>query len=205
MSATDEFIKRIEALQNGERSRLRRLAGQPLGSTLQGFDLFTGLWWPLREVSPRAPRRETSWLVTKLLGSFPVPAIRRDCGFGPTLPSVLGLCEPRDEVKRSPFRRRFDALLCSPLATLEPHLCWALGQIAHAVNGPTARVGEVKGINWATLLDDLSLWDRGYNTGDTQQRGRIRTHNEDVHCGESHERPQELWACEYLYAANLQN
>jgi len=38
MSATAEYIERLEALKEGERSRLRRLAGMPLDETLAGFD-----------------------------------------------------------------------------------------------------------------------------------------------------------------------
>jgi len=63
VSQTLAYINRLEDLQEGERSRLRRLAGMPLDAALPGFDLFTGLWWPLRQASPVAPRRETSWLV----------------------------------------------------------------------------------------------------------------------------------------------
>ncbi len=60
-----------EALKEGERSKLRGLAGQPLDHTLPGFDLFTGIWWPLRKKNKAAPRRETSWLLAKLFGAFP--------------------------------------------------------------------------------------------------------------------------------------
>ena len=68
MSQTAKYIKKLSDLQEGDRSRLRRLAGRPLDATLQGFDLFTGLWWPLRAKSPATPRREPSWLVAKLFG-----------------------------------------------------------------------------------------------------------------------------------------
>jgi len=161
MSQTDEYIKRLSDLQDGERSRLRCLAGRPLDATLQGFDLFTGLWWPLRAKSPATPRREPSWLVAKLFGAFRVPHIRPDSGVGPSLPEVLAHCEPYDDVPRKRFRTRFDALLCSSLASLEPHLGWALGEVARVVAGHASHVQDVKGIDWAQLLDDLSIWDRG--------------------------------------------
>jgi CRISPR type I-E-associated protein CasB/Cse2 len=176
MSKTAGYIKRLSDLQEGERSRLRRLAGQPLDATLQGFDLFTGLWWPLRKESPTSPRRETSWLVAKLFGAFRVPHIQPDSGAGPALPEVLGRCEPRDEDGGKRFRTRFDALLCSPLSSLEPHLRWALGEVARAVAG---RVSQVEGIDWAQLLDDLSIWDHG----ERHRRGR------DV---------RDIWAETYL-------
>lgn len=161
MTHTEQFIRRLEDLKEGERSRLRRLAGRPLDATLQGFDLFTGLWWPLRAHSPGAPRRETSWLVAKLYGAFPIPHVRPESGPGPSLAAVLGKCEPRDEYGGLRFRTRFDALLCSPLSILEPRLRWALGEVARAVAGRVPRARDIEGIDWVRLLDDLSIWDLG--------------------------------------------
>lgn len=181
MSQTAEYIKKLSDLQEGERSRLRRLAGQPLDATLPGFDLFTGLWWPLRAKSQATPRREPSWLVAKLFGAFRVPHIRPDSGAGPILPEVLGRCEPGDDSGR--FRTRFDALLCSSLSSLEPHLRWAMGEVARAVAGHVPLARDVKGIDWVQLLDDLSIWDRG------EQHRRMR----DI---------RDIWAEKYLNAMN---
>jgi len=183
MSQIQAFIQRLEKLKEGDRSRLRRLAGQPLNQSLQGFDLFAGLWWPLRQRSPVAPRRETSWLVAKLHGAFgaAVPHVRPDDGSGPTLPAVLGLCEPREDHGGPRFRIRFDALLCSPLPSLEPHLRWALDEVAKAVEGRVPYARGIKGVDWAQLLDDLSIWDRG----DDHRRYR------DI---------RDIWADQYLNA-----
>lgn len=182
MSQTQEFIKRLEALKEGDRSRLRRLAGRPLDDTLSGFDLFTGLWWPLRQQSPVAPRRETSWLVAKLYGAFPIPQVRPDSPIEhPMVARLLGRCEPRDERDGPRFRRRFDALICSPLTELEPHLHWGMSEIAKAVAGRVPRAKSVTGIDWAQLLDDLSIWDRGEKH---RRRRDIR----------------DLWAEQYLNA-----
>lgn len=161
MSATLEFIRCLEGLQEGERSRLRGLAGMPLDATLPGFDLFTGLWWPLRARNSAAPRRELAWLVAKLFSAFHVPHIRPDSGNGASLPEVLSRCEPHDESDRKRFRTRFDALLCSSLPSLEPHLRWAIRVVDNAVAGHLPYARHVKGIDWAQLLDDLSIWDRG--------------------------------------------
>jgi hypothetical protein len=182
MSQTGQYIKRLSDLQEGERSRLRTLAGGPLDATLHGFDLFTGLWWPLRNDSPATPRREPSWLVAKLFGAFCVPHIRPDSGPGPSLPEVLAACEPHQEPAGSRFRTRFDVLLCSSLSTLEPHLRWALSEVARAVAGHVPHSQNVKGIDWVQLLDDLSDWDRGKG-----HRGR------DV---------RDIWAEAYLNAVN---
>jgi len=175
MSQTDAFIDRLQALKEGELSVLRGLAGKQLDETVPGFDLFTGLWWPLRQKSPRAPSRETSWLVTKLFGAFPIKHSRpEEKHQRPTLAKILGRIEPRDEYGSKRFRDRFDALLCSSLSTLEPHLRWALSQ----VNDVVAR-GRTPGLDWVELLDDLWEWERG---GDRDIR--------------------EQWAEQYLGACN---
>lgn len=184
MSRTAEYIKRLSDLPDGERSRLRRLAGRPLDETLQGFDLFTGLWWPLRAKSPATPRREPSWLIAKLFGSFPIQHIRFDSGKGPSLPEILGYCEPHDEILRKRFRDRFDALLCSSLSSLEPHLRWAMAVVTRAVAGQEPSASGVKGIDWVELLDDLSIWDRG----------KVHRRKRDV---------RDEWAEIYLNATNI--
>jgi len=179
MSQTAEYIKRLSSLQEGDLSRLRSLSGRGLDATLQGFDLFTGLWWPLRAKSPATPRREPSWLVAKFYGAYNVPHVGPETGPGHTLPEVLARCEPEEDNVSARFRTRFDNLLCSPLSSLEPPLRWALGEVAGAVAGRVPHAQDIKGLDWVQLLDDLSIWDRGVE----HRRGR------DV---------RDLWAEMYL-------
>jgi CRISPR type I-E-associated protein CasB/Cse2 len=175
MSPTDTFVRKLQALKEGELSVLRAHAGKPLDETLPGFDLFTGLWWPLRQKSPKAPSREASWLVAKLFGAFPVKHSRPEEEHQhPTLAKILGRIEPCDDYGSRRFRARFDALLCSSLSSLEPQLRWALSQVDAAVTR-----GRVPGLDWVELLDDLWKWDRG---GDRDIR--------------------EQWADQYLTAVN---
>jgi hypothetical protein len=204
MTPTAEFINRLVNLQEGERSRLRWLAGQPLDKTLQGFDLFTGLWWPLRQKSQAAPRREVAWLIAKLYGASRVPHVRPESGLGPSFPAALGRCEPCDPPEyraRNSLRRRFDAIVASSLSGIEPRLHWGLREIARAVAGRVPHARNVIGIDWVLLLDDLSLWDRVFNLDDTRQKSRLNSHERLVHCRETHRTPQDLWACEYLNAS----
>jgi len=161
MTQTAKYIKRLSELQEGELSRLRRLAGCRLDETLPGFDLFTGLWWNLRKESPATPRREPSWLVAKLFGTFRIPHVASEGGPGTELPHVLGRCEPSGHEDRQRFRARLDALLCSSLSSLEPHLQWGLREVCRAVSGRVPHAGVVEGIDWVRLLDDVSIWDRG--------------------------------------------
>lgn len=153
MTPTEQFVRRLQELQEGERSRLRLLAGRSLEESVLGFDLFAGLWWPLRQASPRTPRREPSWLVAKLFGAFPLPQVGPEAE-GARLAQALGKCEPRDDDGRARFRNRFDTLVCSPLRQLEPHLRWALAVVADAVERQ-----QCPGLDWVQLLDDLSIWE----------------------------------------------
>ncbi|MDO8586865.1 MAG: type I-E CRISPR-associated protein Cse2/CasB [Armatimonadota bacterium] len=159
MSQTPAFIARMTSdriVGPGERTLLRALAGRGLNEDVPGFDVFTGLWWPLRERSQVAPRREVAWLIAKLYAACPVPHVRSDVDEGPSLAQVLGRSEPREECAQERFRRRFDALLCSPLGAGESHLRWALSVARKAVIA-----GRAQGIDWVQLTDHLSIWDRG--------------------------------------------
>ncbi len=182
MSQTNKYIKRLSELHEGELSRLRRLAGQPLDSKLSGFDLFTGLWWPLRAESPATPRRDPSWLVAKLFGAFKIPHVRPAIGSGPALPEILGRYEPNDEFDCKRYLARFDTLLCSPLSSLEPHLRWALSSILKAKREEKY---IVPGLDWAQLLDDLSIWDRG----------EAHRYKRDI---------RDIWAEKYIISRNAQ-
>jgi len=179
MTATEEYIRGLSELQAGERSRLRRLAGTPLDETVPGFDVFTGLWWTLRERNQRAPRREVAWLVAKLYGAFAIPHAPATES-PPSLATVLGQLElRRDADARRRHRARFDALLRAPLSAVERHLHWALSLVEGAV-----KKGACKGLDWARLTDDLSIWDRG----PAHRKGR------DV---------RDIWAEDYLNIAGL--
>lgn len=152
MSAAELFIRRLEAIPTSDRCRLRGLAERPLDSSVEGFDLFTGIWWPLRQRNPRVPPREVSWLIAKLFASFPIPNSRHGAS---QLAAVLGRLVPAAPEAAARFRARFDALLQARLSEIEPHLNWALGTI-EAMAGVD---GGVK-LDWVQLTDDLSAWDR---------------------------------------------
>ncbi|MBI2843432.1 MAG: type I-E CRISPR-associated protein Cse2/CasB [Armatimonadetes bacterium] len=179
MSQTTSFIRRMTVdriVGPSERACLRALSGLGLDQDTSGFDVFTGLWWPLRQRSQSAPRREVAWLIAKLHAAIPVPHVRPDGGQGPSLAQVLGRSEPREEHAQRRFRCRFDTLLCNSLGALEPHLGWALSVARKAVVA-----GHTQGIDWVLLTDHLSIWDRG------EEHRRKR----DV---------RDIWAEQYLEA-----
>lgn len=183
MSQTPAFIARLtddRIFGPGARARLRALAGQGLDADTLAFDVFTGVWWPLREKNKTAPRREVAWMIAKLYAAIPVPHVRPDGGKGPALARVLGRRERgiREPLAQGRFRRRFDELLCAPLGGLEPHLRWALSVARDEVTA-----GRLTGIDWIELTDRLSIWDRG-------EEHRL---GQDV---------RGLWAEQYLDADN---
>jgi len=145
VTATERYIEALTCLKSGDLGLLRTHAGQGLDKTVDGFDLFAGLWWPLRKDSPRAPRREVAWLTAKLYAFRPIPQSPDD-----TLARQLRRCQPTNDLARKRFPQRFDRMLVLPLDKIEPALRWALGLIAS-----TGRE-----LDWVRLTDDLSIWER---------------------------------------------
>ena len=145
MTPTEEFIQTLGSLKAGDLGRLRQHSGLNLDESVDGFDLFAGLWWPLREKNQKAPRQEVAWLVAKLYAFCSMP--QED---GATLACQLGKLHFSDEQARSRHQRRFDDLLLLPLGQIEPALQWALTLID--TDGGS--------LDWVRLTDELSIWER---------------------------------------------
>lgn len=145
MTPTEQYIQGLMNLKSGELGLLRKHAGQSLDETVDGFDLFTGLWWPLRAKNARAPRREVAWLIAKLYALYPI-----EHSHGRTLASQLRRCQPTEQKARGRFQQKFDKMLSLPLDKIEPALRWALDLLDSK---------ELK-LDWLKLTDDLSVWAR---------------------------------------------
>lgn len=145
MTATEEFIGVLSALKSGDLGLLRTHAQQGLHESVDGYDLFSGLWWPLRTKNQRAPRRQVAWLVAKLYAAHPIPNAH-----DATLARQLRRCLPPDDKPANRFARKFDHILLLPLDNIEPALRWAVGQLA------SRRLS----LDWVRLTDDLSVWER---------------------------------------------
>ena len=144
MSSTEAFIKALGSLKNGDLGLLRTHAGQGLDESVDGFDLFAGLWWPLRQKNQWAPRREVAWLIAKLYAFCPV-----EHSPGQTFARQLGFCLPDKPEYQKSYGERFDKLLSLPLDKIEPALQWALRELA----------SNNKKVDWVKLTDDLSRWE----------------------------------------------
>jgi len=145
VTATEQFIDTLAGLKTGELGLLRTHAGQGLDESVDAFDLFAGLWWPLRQKNERAPRREVAWMIAKLYAFCPIAQSPDQ-----TLARQLRRSQPNEERARRSFERRFDAMLVLPLDRMEVPLQWGLEQIAS---------GDRK-LDWVKLTDDLSIWER---------------------------------------------
>jgi CRISPR type I-E-associated protein CasB/Cse2 len=145
VSPTEQYIDVLTHLKPGELALLRTHGGQGLDESVGGFDLFAGIWWPLRQRNERAPRRAVAWLVAKLYAFCPI-----EHSPGDYLARQLRRCQPNEERARERYERRFDRMLVLPVRQIEPWLQWALGKIAP--NGRT--------LDWVKLTDDLSIWER---------------------------------------------
>lgn len=145
MTPTEQYLDRLVKLKKGELGLLRTHAGQGLDETVEGFDLFTGLWWPLRQKNERAPRREVAWLIAKLYAFRPVMHSPDDL-----FPTQMGKCQPVKDTDKARFAQRFDRMLSLPLSKIEPALQWGLNLVASK---------KLK-LDWVKLTDDLSIWER---------------------------------------------
>ncbi len=145
MTPTSKFIASLGSLKQGDLGILRTLSGKGLDESLAGFDLFTGIWWPLRQISPRAPRREIAWLIAKVFARYPITHCTKS-----HFAAQLGACQPKESIPRDRYRKRFDRLLELEFRQLEPALLWALDCLS----------SNNRDFDWVMLTDDLSIWDR---------------------------------------------
>ncbi len=143
MTSTEKYVLNLTQLKEGDLGLLRTHAGRRLDHTLDAFDLFTGLWWPLRQESQRAPRREVAWLVAKLYAYKPLSESKE-----PLCAQLRRCVHGIDASER--LEKKIDQMLTTPLDLIEPALKWALDELdSHNL-----------GINWVKLTDDLSVWER---------------------------------------------
>ncbi|MCB5229103.1 MAG: hypothetical protein GX122_06760 [Candidatus Cloacimonetes bacterium] len=148
MISTPAFIESLGLLKEGDLNILRQHRGSRLDESLDGFDLFTSLWWPLRRISPRAPRREVAWLIAKLFAEY-----RFEQVVDQSIPSMLGsICRRlKSQEEKQLMIRKFELLLATDLDLLEHHL---------AAKMKIIKDHKYSELDWVKLTDDLSIWDR---------------------------------------------
>ena len=145
--STVKYIQCLGDLKEGDLGILRTHRGLRLDESLPGFDLFSGLWWPLRKSSPKVPRREVAWLVAKLFAEFLF-----EQKYGASLPLLMGrICRGLEKGKEFPrVLARFDRLLTLEVSHLEEPLAQMLVFI---------KSHDVSSLDWVALTDDLSAWE----------------------------------------------
>jgi len=145
VTPTEQYVEVLAQLKSGELGLLREHAGRGLDESVEGFDLFAGLWWPLRAKNQRAPRRAVAWLIAKLYAFRPI-----EHSPGQTLACQLARCRKDKDREEDPVAQRLDKMLTLPVHKIEPALQWALGLVASK---------NLK-LDWVKLTDDLSIWER---------------------------------------------
>jgi hypothetical protein len=145
VTPAEQYIDVLTRLKPGDLGLLRTHAGRGIDESVQAFDLFAGLWWPLRAKNQKAPRREVAWLIAKL---YAFRQIQPSTGY--YLASLMGHCQPKNEQARKRHRQRFDRLLILPIRKIEPALEWALDWVG----------SNSLRLDWVKLTDDLSIWER---------------------------------------------
>lgn len=148
MSVTSEYILNLSKLKSGDLGLLRTHSCQGIDESAEAFDLFAGIWWPLRQKNQFAPRRKVAWLIAKLYAFCP---IENSSDKNDTFARQLRRCEPYDKEERKRFRNKFDELLTQQFEHLEFIMQWALKILES---------NDCK-LNWAQLTDDLSRWEQG--------------------------------------------
>ncbi len=144
MSVTEQYILVLTELRQGDLGLLRRLGQTSLDKSVDGFDLFAGLWWPLRQRNHRAPRREIAWLIAKLYAFCPIEHVKQAY-----FPEQMGIAKPSQPEALQNYQKRFDQILVSPIGHLEGPMQWGLTWLR--------RTGLK--IDWVKLTDDLSIWE----------------------------------------------
>ncbi len=151
MSATEDYISILSGLKEGDLGLLRRLGSRGQEDSVDGFDLFAGLWWPLRQRNQRAPRRQIAWLVAKLYAANPLEHVK-----GAFFAKQLGITRPFESGAIQNHKKRFNQILVSPVGHLEAPLQWGLSWLKET--RPQ--------VDWVKLTDDLSVWEIEKTRGD---------------------------------------
>jgi hypothetical protein len=64
-----KFVRLASALDSGSWAVVEQAAGLPLNQSPAAFDIFTGLYWPLRNRDRTVPSRNAAWLALKLMAA----------------------------------------------------------------------------------------------------------------------------------------
>jgi hypothetical protein len=70
-SISGAFIRATEAFTNGDWGCIAAAEYREMNQAPEAFDLFSGIYWGLRRRNLRLPRRQTLWLVLKLIAQTP--------------------------------------------------------------------------------------------------------------------------------------
>jgi hypothetical protein len=65
------FVRAATALDDASWAMIAAAADQPMGTSVAAFDVFTSIYWPLRNRISAMPSRQAAWLTLKLMATVP--------------------------------------------------------------------------------------------------------------------------------------
>ena len=142
------FISQLFVLSAGDKTRLRAMLGRNPCWDVQAGDLFTGIFWPLRQKKLGRLERESCWIVATLFAFNELPGGERA---GMDIGAVTGHVKSwgfRNDHEKKRAERRFKNLLQMDRAQLALPLA-VLIRILRKRNVP---------VDWTRLLTDLTEW-----------------------------------------------
>lgn len=146
MIGCELFVTALEKLGPDALSLLRRSTGFSLAESVTAFDLFTEIYWPLRE-RHRGLSRRTCWQVATLYPWHPQPRGTSDLGLSLARLAPLGYRDT-DRREREREERRFETLLAAAHTALDAALHDAVRRLARR---------QIP-IDWRQLMEDLTAW-----------------------------------------------
>ncbi len=141
MTPTQQYIAKLRSLSQTQLSAIRAYDARKVDDCVELFDFFATLWWPLRQKSPKAPRRSVALLIARLYAKYPIP--HKQSKF---LPLQIGRILRKDHTK---LRSEVEHLPLLSFVDLEPVLKLGLGLLQ----------SERMEVDWVALTDDLSGWE----------------------------------------------
>lgn len=157
-----DYVHRLTSqggLKSGNLSILRALSGQDLARSVGAFDLFSGLYWPIRQRTPRAPQREDAWLVAKVYSKFPWVPVDNESAYITTYAAYLWRRTHASPYALAPLVQRLDRLVAARGREFEFYLLGLFGMIRRTVTLPRGPHPTLPGQwpyhAWSLFLEEL--------------------------------------------------
>lgn len=141
MNSVADFVSQLGQLSDSEMSHLRQCAGKPMSETVQGFDLFTSIYWRLDR---RRLDKRWLWLGATMYPWNPLP--KGEGSFGMAWRRIR---PGKSEEGNRHDQRMFRIVACGGL-DVGPLLFVAIRELRR----------QGVSVDWTRLITDLHGWSR---------------------------------------------